>query len=204
MNGGDYLKNQDPQFKGRTELFRSELSHGNFSLRLSNVSVTDEGEFVCKYSKNNKGNTIQSEQCLQIAGHYSVPVVHRPAVAIFKDSEVDFTCISAGGFPEPKVHWSVNKKPLQDSSRVNTRMSRDSRGLYNLTSVLTLKVTEDVSVTCTIDNERLREKKTSAEIQNLITTEKEQKQEHGGAWAIGGLVVVMVLLPALIAVIMWN
>ncbi|KAG2465339.1 ICOSL protein, partial [Polypterus senegalus] len=106
------------------------------------------------------------QMCLQIAGRYSVPVVQGPASPVFKDHEVSFTCKSTGGFPEPKVQWSVNKELLQNSRRVSTTLSRDSRGLYNVTSVLTVNVTGDVSVTCTVENDRLREKRTSAEIQS--------------------------------------
>ncbi|KAG2456448.1 ZMYM5 protein, partial [Polypterus senegalus] len=97
-------------------------------------------------------------------GRYSDPIVTISSSAS-NDSEVNFTCKSAGGYPEPKVYWSVNKMPFQDISRVNTRTSNDSKGRYSVTSILTLNVTGDVSVTCIIENERLRENRTSNEVQ---------------------------------------
>ncbi|KAG2462328.1 CD276 protein, partial [Polypterus senegalus] len=167
VKGQDYWANQAPQFKGRTQLFKSELPLGNLSLRLSSVSVTDEGVYACNYHRAGESISKQlSQECLQIAGRYSVPVVQGPASPVFKDSEVSFTCKSTGGFPEPKVQWSVNKELLQNSGQVSTTLSKDSRGLYNVTSVLTVNVTGDVSVTCTVENDRLREKRTSAEIQS--------------------------------------
>ncbi|XP_039602459.1 ICOS ligand-like [Polypterus senegalus] len=190
--GEDNLSNQDSQFKGRTQLFRSELSRGNFSLGLSNVSVSDEGEFECKYSRAEEKSSRLLYWChLQVTGRYSEPVVYRSASPVSKNSEVHFTCKSTGGFPEPKVHWSVNKEPHQNSRRVNTTLSRDSRGLYSVTSVLTVNVTGDVSVTCTVENERLGENTTSPE--NRLS-EKEPNRGNGRAWAVGGSVLVVVLL----------
>ncbi|XP_039601930.1 V-set domain-containing T-cell activation inhibitor 1-like [Polypterus senegalus] len=176
VKGKDNLTNQVPQFKGRAQLFKPELSRGNLSLRLSNVSVDDEGEFECKYHK--AGETSSSGvcyPCLLVAGRYSDPIVTISSSAS-NDSEVNFTCKSAGGYPEPKVYWSVNKMPFQDISRVNTRTSNDSKGRYNVTSILTLNVTGDVSVTCIIENERLRENRTSNEVQCEFTLYVVQKQ----------------------------
>ncbi|XP_039595254.1 CD276 antigen homolog [Polypterus senegalus] len=204
VKGQDYWTNQAPQFKGRTQLFRSELSRGNLSLRLSSVSLTDDGHYACCYYHRTWENFSSqlSQKCLQIAGRYSVPVVQGPASPVFKDHEVSFTCKSTGGFPEPKVQWSVNKELLQNSRRVSTTLSRDSRGLYSVTSVLTVNVTGDVSVTCTVENNRLREKRTSAEIQYLIKAEKESNRVSGGTKVILVLVAVLVVLLGLLIVVL--
>uniref|UniRef100_A0A8C4T321 CD276 antigen-like n=1 Tax=Erpetoichthys calabaricus TaxID=27687 RepID=A0A8C4T321_ERPCA len=167
-----FIKGED-KIKDRTQLFISEVSRGNFSLRLSDVSVADEGEFECIYHINGDNNSKhQAVRCLQVAGRYSVPYVTRSSSAS-KNSEVNFTCKAAGGYPEPKVHWSVNKELFQESSRVNTRKSKDSKGLYSVTSVLTLTVTGNVSVTCIIENERLEKNETSVEFQYLTQSAKE-------------------------------
>uniref|UniRef100_A0A8C4SWY3 Ig-like domain-containing protein n=1 Tax=Erpetoichthys calabaricus TaxID=27687 RepID=A0A8C4SWY3_ERPCA len=152
VKGKDDLS--DSQFKGRSQLFTSELSCGNFSLILSNVSVTDKGEFNCHYHHSSIGDNsskLLSKHCLLVV------------VAGLNNSEVKFICTSDGGYPEPKVHWAVNKVPVVDSSRVNTALSKDSRGRYSVTSVLTANVTVNESVTCTIENEKLGDNKTWAE-----------------------------------------
>ncbi|XP_028646268.2 CD276 antigen homolog isoform X3 [Erpetoichthys calabaricus] len=202
VKGQDYWTNQAPQFKGRTQLFRSELSHGNLSLSLSSVSLTDDAGYTCNYHRSGEPTSRQlSQECLQIAGHYSVPVVQGPASPVFNDREVIFTCKSTGGFPEPKVQWSVNKELLQNSRRVNTILNRDSRGLYNVTSVLTVNVTGDVSVTCTVENERLREKTTSAEIHYLMKAEKQSNGVSGGTKVVVVVVAVLVVLVGLLIVV---
>ncbi|XP_039598928.1 ICOS ligand-like [Polypterus senegalus] len=205
VTGKDDLTNQDSRFKGRTQLFSSGVSRGDLSLSLLNVSVDDEGTFKCSYYDSSIGDDNSrdlSKHCLQVADHYSVPIVYGPPAGLNK-SEVNFTCKSMGGHPEPKVRWSVNNKPLEDSRRVTTTPSRDSRGRYNVTSVLTVNVTRDVSVTCTVENERLREQRTSAEIQYRIN-DHESVQDHANATNVVIKVVVMgLLIVGFVALILW-
>jgi len=46
--GKALTKNQDPMFNGRIEGFPSEYVDGNFSLKLLNLNLTDEGQFSCE------------------------------------------------------------------------------------------------------------------------------------------------------------
>ncbi|XP_051776049.1 butyrophilin subfamily 3 member A1-like [Erpetoichthys calabaricus] len=199
QKGRDDLNHQEHQFKGRTHLFISELPRGNFSLMLSNVSVSDELQYVCSYSMGNKHNEQLSEHCLQTAGRYSDPIVYGLS-PVLEDSDVNFICTSSGGFPEPKVYWLVNKKLLQDSRQVNTTLSRDSRGLYSVNSIFSLNVTDDVSVTCTVENEKLREKRTSAEIKYQI-----EKAELDNQTSLKiGLPLVLLLIAVIVGIVLWR
>uniref|UniRef100_A0A8C4SZ34 Ig-like domain-containing protein n=1 Tax=Erpetoichthys calabaricus TaxID=27687 RepID=A0A8C4SZ34_ERPCA len=152
VQGEDNLINQDKQFKGRTHLITSELSRGDFSLSLSDVSITDEGDCTPHITLV-AGETLLIAHCCdrKLKAYYG--------------HQIKFTCKSTGGFPKPKVYWLVNKKPLEDSSQVDTIVSTDCRAWYSVTSVLNVVVREDMSVTCTVENEKLGEKRTSPEIQ---------------------------------------
>ncbi|KAK7127115.1 hypothetical protein R3I94_018340 [Phoxinus phoxinus] len=46
-NGHSSTKNQDAMFKGRIESFPLEYAKGNFSLKLLNLTLADEGQFSC-------------------------------------------------------------------------------------------------------------------------------------------------------------
>lgn len=47
----DDLDFQDPKFKGRTSLFRKEMVQGNVSLKLTNITQEDAGNYTCKVLK---------------------------------------------------------------------------------------------------------------------------------------------------------
>ncbi|TFJ95728.1 histone H3 [Platysternon megacephalum] len=47
-NGGTQTERQGEGYQGRTEFFTSQLSKGNFSLKLKNIQVTDKGKYACQ------------------------------------------------------------------------------------------------------------------------------------------------------------
>ena len=46
-NRDDDPAHQDESFRGRTSLFREEMIRGNISLKLTNVTEQDAGEYMC-------------------------------------------------------------------------------------------------------------------------------------------------------------
>ena len=47
LRGPDTAVELNPAYNQRTSLFRDELSHGNISLKLSKVQISDEGTYQC-------------------------------------------------------------------------------------------------------------------------------------------------------------
>ncbi|XP_047454311.1 butyrophilin subfamily 3 member A2-like [Mugil cephalus] len=58
--GSDYVEAIDhPSYKGRTSLFLVEMKHGNISLRLSTVKISDGGTYKCFVPKLVSSSTVQ-------------------------------------------------------------------------------------------------------------------------------------------------
>uniref|UniRef100_A0A3B4XJC0 Ig-like domain-containing protein n=1 Tax=Seriola lalandi dorsalis TaxID=1841481 RepID=A0A3B4XJC0_SERLL len=50
----DQLAHQDQRFRGRTSLFKDQISGGNASLQLTGLQVQDQGRYKC-YTGTNRG-----------------------------------------------------------------------------------------------------------------------------------------------------
>lgn len=67
--GKDYLTNQDTNFKNRTSLFHDEMTRGNLSLKLTNVTEQDEGNYTCFVPKLH--SQLREGYVTLIVGEYS-------------------------------------------------------------------------------------------------------------------------------------
>ncbi|XP_047424978.1 calponin homology domain-containing protein DDB_G0272472-like [Mugil cephalus] len=69
--GSDYVEAIDhPSYKGRTSLFLVEMKHGNISLRLSTVKISDGGTYKCFVPKLVSSSTVQL-----VVGSVSSPLI---------------------------------------------------------------------------------------------------------------------------------
>ncbi|XP_041114859.1 ICOS ligand-like [Polyodon spathula] len=204
LHGEDQLANQDPQYKNRTKFFKTEVEHGDFSLKLSDIIPEDGTDYNCFFHKDGWSTSKHVDAiCLIVADHYTEPFLstssHRE-----NSEEVSFTCTSSNGFPKPIVHWFINKKEIfPEPGRENIVFDKDpSTGSFTVTSILTVNVTQDLTVTCAIENERLNETRTSAAI--YYSKQKPDNSQPGSntgviigvcvALAIGTLGIVVFLI----------
>ncbi len=64
----DDLVNQDKNFKDRTSLFHDEMSRGNISLKLTNVTELDAGNYTCHVPKLD--SQVRRGNVILIVGEY--------------------------------------------------------------------------------------------------------------------------------------
>ncbi|XP_043097890.1 ICOS ligand-like isoform X2 [Puntigrus tetrazona] len=130
---------------------------GDFSVELHNIHLSDAHNysFNLKLLGQNRSSMVCSV-CLIIAGHFSRPTILR--VNGVNGEETRLFCNSQGGFPAPSIYWLVNHKQRPPETSVTTYMNTLPRSeLYNITSVLSISISENTAVSCVIKNKLLNE-----------------------------------------------
>ncbi|XP_037828993.1 uncharacterized protein LOC108228352 isoform X6 [Kryptolebias marmoratus] len=140
----DQLGNQDQRFRGRTSLFKDQISRGNASLLLRGVKVQDEGRYKC-YTSTIGGN---KESFINLKAEAPVS-----EVSISQEGN-RITCSSEGIYPEPELTWSTSppsNMELQDRPRVQ----QTEEQLYSISSSLMVSDRDpDLSYSCTVRTQR--------------------------------------------------
>uniref|UniRef100_A0A4W6G5A6 Ig-like domain-containing protein n=1 Tax=Lates calcarifer TaxID=8187 RepID=A0A4W6G5A6_LATCA len=103
----------DQFFRGRTSLFKDQISRGNASLQLTGVEVQDQGRYRCHTStmRGNKDSLIN----LRVDGMRDTQEIHKDI------------CFSEGIYPEPDLTWSTSPPSnlnLQKQTSIHTLVSR--------------------------------------------------------------------------------
>ncbi|XP_076004726.1 T-lymphocyte activation antigen CD80-like [Genypterus blacodes] len=144
-----------------TNVSRDAPHTGNFSLQIPIVNPIElNATYSLFISLEKNVSAPLCTVCLRIAARFSSPRVQREEPV--QGNETVFLCHTSGGFPIPVVHWLINDKeePPQGLVRTLAAPLPDSP-LYNITSQLTINISQDTSVSCIIDNRSMNETLTS-------------------------------------------
>ncbi|NWV85597.1 MOG protein, partial [Dasyornis broadbenti] len=96
QNGQDSLKAQDKHFHGRTSLFLDQMKHGNLSLKISNVQLGDDNEYICIYRQTEDHQTQKSKIKLSVSAPPTIEEPHSPSgqSQIPSGSPTDVLCLA--------------------------------------------------------------------------------------------------------------
>uniref|UniRef100_A0A8C4NX30 Ig-like domain-containing protein n=1 Tax=Dicentrarchus labrax TaxID=13489 RepID=A0A8C4NX30_DICLA len=174
----DQYKHQDQRFRGRTSLFKDQISGGNASLQLTGVEIQDQGRYKCSTKTINWHKD-----------SFIILTVDAPVRKVdIQQVENRITCSSEGIYPEPKLTWFSN--PPSNVTLENTStVKQNEQQLYNISSSLLLpdSVTDRV-YTCNVITRR-----------NSLRTSLKHLRSQTGVTVIIVPVVVGVVLSALLA-----
>nr|XP_057929932.1 ICOS ligand-like [Doryrhamphus excisus] len=160
---GDDDEEEDDMHANRVTMSADARATGNFTLELPVVAPQEDNTSYRLFFTSRGGPSVQAcRLCLRVAAPFSPPVLHWEAPEE-DDEESVFLCHSAGGFPEPVVHWLVDGgAPEAGGGSVKTLVGLlpDSH-LYNVTSYLTINIS-NTNVSCVIENPPMNENLTSS------------------------------------------
>uniref|UniRef100_A0A3Q0S010 Ig-like domain-containing protein n=1 Tax=Amphilophus citrinellus TaxID=61819 RepID=A0A3Q0S010_AMPCI len=128
---------QNPSYKGRTSLFTDELKHGNISLKISKVKLSDEGTYKCFVPDLRRDSAV------------------RLVVGKQTSSGVVLQCESAGWYPEPELLWLDAEGNLLSAGPTETLRGPDD--LYTVSSRVTVEKRHGNNFTCRVQQKNIKQ-----------------------------------------------
>ncbi|XP_067399180.1 butyrophilin subfamily 1 member A1-like [Emydura macquarii macquarii] len=154
-DGQDQYGKQMPEYRGRTELLKDNITDGRVSLRIRDIRPSDDGQYKCFFQSGVSYEEALLE--LQVAGLGSDPAI---SVEGHQDGGIRVVCRSSGWFPEPKVLWRDLQGQLLPSASVN--ISQEANGLFQTEAAIVLTEESNRKVSCCVRNPRLNQERESA------------------------------------------
>uniref|UniRef100_A0A667ZEC4 Ig-like domain-containing protein n=1 Tax=Myripristis murdjan TaxID=586833 RepID=A0A667ZEC4_9TELE len=138
-DGQELVDKRHPSYEGRTSLLTDKLKHGDVSLKLSEVKLSDEGKYRCFFPSLSRETTITL-----VVGAASSPVI----TVTKSSSAVVLECESKGWYPEPELFWLDAEGKLLSAGAPETVRGPD--GLYTVSSRVTVEKSHSNSFTCRV------------------------------------------------------
>ncbi|XP_018558874.1 butyrophilin-like protein 2 isoform X1 [Lates calcarifer] len=180
---------QNPSYSRRTRLFVDELEHGNVSMKIFKVKLSDEGTYRCFIP------SVQKEASVQLlVGSVSVTVIEETSG---ESGEVVLDCKSKGWYPEPEVLWLDGEGNLLSAGPTETVRGPDD--LYTVSSRVTVEKRHSNSFTC-----RVQQNKTNQTRERTIYLLDEITVATGvpAHWIVLTVITVFILLFLIFACLM--
>ncbi|XP_030608916.1 butyrophilin subfamily 2 member A2-like [Archocentrus centrarchus] len=143
----EHVVNKQPSYGGRTSLMIHKLEHGDVSLKLSNVTVSDEGTYRCLVPQVGREVFIKL-----VVGAASLPFIR---VMNRTSSRVVLQCESAGWYPEPELLWLDSEGNLLSAGPTETLRGPDD--LYTVSSRVTVEKRHSNNITCRVQQKNINQ-----------------------------------------------
>ncbi|XP_060706547.1 butyrophilin subfamily 1 member A1-like [Hemiscyllium ocellatum] len=183
--GQDRPDVQDKDYQGRTELFKDEFPHGNASLKLKKIKVSDEGNYTCYI--DSKTHHDQAVIDLKVEEFGDWPWVH---VEESSNEGLCVVCQSDGWYPEPLIHW-VNGKGEDVTVQSETEFIKDSTGLITVQSRINVTSDSVNKFSCFMENQFL------SKIQEAHLQISDEFFPRVRAWLVSFWVFVVLVIMAI-------
>uniref|UniRef100_A0A3Q1JF07 Ig-like domain-containing protein n=1 Tax=Anabas testudineus TaxID=64144 RepID=A0A3Q1JF07_ANATE len=150
-SGQEYVRTKHPSYTGRTSLFTDELKHGNISLKLSKVKLSDKGTYKCFIPKLNKQTLVELVVAPDAAAS---PVISLAGIDGEKGGLV-LQCESKGWYPEPELLWLDAEGKILSAGPTETVRGPDD--LYTVSSRLTVEKRHSNNIICRVQQRNINQ-----------------------------------------------
>ncbi|XP_060730848.1 butyrophilin subfamily 1 member A1-like [Tachysurus vachellii] len=156
----DNNEGQAQSYRGRTSLFKEELQKGNTSLKLSDLRVSDEGEYKCLVQDKSWYDDITVNIIVEAQGSHPVIMME----SYDNSGGINLVCESRGWKPEPDVLW-LDREGVTLTAE-DTQIHRDTEGFSVKTSITVYDYSDSNRFYC-----RLQQKHHMMETEIIISSE---------------------------------
>ncbi|XP_044221748.1 butyrophilin subfamily 3 member A2-like isoform X2 [Thunnus albacares] len=138
------------EYRNRCQVFNTEFSSGNISIRLNNVSVGDDQKTFLAFVgfDSTKRLIHQCKSSLQVSAAY------QDLNLTINNTLNSATCTAHGGYPKPEVKWTGQNKfsgeQLKLKDAQTSHQQHPTKKTFSVTSTVSVK--ELQSVTCLVYN----------------------------------------------------
>ncbi|KAL7844303.1 hypothetical protein SRHO_G00228420, partial [Serrasalmus rhombeus] len=146
-----YFKDVRPLKDARFQLVN--FSDNELRVALSNVSLSDEGRYVCQLYTDPPQEAYADITVLIPPGN---PIIESREDIVSEGNETEMTCTAMGSKPAATIRWMKGDKELQGKSKVEDTYDR----MYTVTSLLRFTVTKEddgVPVVCIVDHPAVKD-----------------------------------------------
>uniref|UniRef100_A0A9J8DEE8 Cell adhesion molecule 1 n=2 Tax=Cyprinus carpio TaxID=7962 RepID=A0A9J8DEE8_CYPCA len=146
-----YFKDVRPLKDARFQLVN--FSDNELRVSLSNVSLSDEGRYVCQLYTDPPQEAYADISVLIPPGN---PIIESREDIVREGNETEITCTSMGSKPAATIKWMKGDKELQGKSKVEATYDR----MFTVTSWLRFTVTKEddgVPVVCIVDHPAVKD-----------------------------------------------
>ncbi|KAJ7996944.1 hypothetical protein DPEC_G00223760 [Dallia pectoralis] len=146
-----YFRDVRPLKDARFQLVN--FSDNELRVSLSNVSLSDEGRYVCQLYTDPPQEAYADVTVLIPPGN---PIIASREGQVIEGNETEMTCTAMGSKPAATIRWMKGDKELQGKSKVEQTYDR----MFTVTSRLTITVTkedDDVPVVCIVDHPAVKD-----------------------------------------------
>ncbi|NWU63297.1 HHLA2 protein, partial [Pterocles burchelli] len=110
----DQQDTQDPDYRHRTHLFHENIPRGNASLKLSNLTVTDEGSYNCYVGTQQRKTEVEVMLHVRVSSSYALEYQKT-------DTGRMLECYAFLTYPAPRISWVQGNTSIQETNQEETR-----------------------------------------------------------------------------------
>ncbi|XP_035998615.1 cell adhesion molecule 1a isoform X4 [Fundulus heteroclitus] len=146
-----YFRDMRPLKDGRFQLVN--FSDNELRVSLSNVSLSDEGRYVCQLYTDPPQEAYADITVLIPPGN---PVIEAKDEVLSEGNETEMTCTAMSSKPAATIRWMKGDKELSGKPKVELTYDK----MYTVTSRVTFTVSKEddgVPVTCIVDHPAVKD-----------------------------------------------